>query len=187
MTRTRRTITCSACGNQAPHAGHGWCRACCSRWNRAGRPASGPPPVRPRPVIECGTPQGYDRHTYRKERACDPCREAHAAQWRARYGGRKVPLQPCGTPAAYDRHRSRGEKPCRKCEAARLASWRASWARRKQQRRTRRLAEWTDVERQAAVIVANNAASKADCRALLEALGLASFPASRHEQEANAA
>jgi len=41
-----RIIECESCGRTEPHEAHGWCRACCQRWNRAGRPDDGPPPSR---------------------------------------------------------------------------------------------------------------------------------------------
>lgn len=40
-----RIIECESCGETAEHEAHGWCHACYYRWNRAGRPASGPPPA----------------------------------------------------------------------------------------------------------------------------------------------
>ncbi|MCO6011449.1 hypothetical protein NE236_41520 [Actinoallomurus purpureus] len=43
---SRRIIFCDRCGNEGQHGGYTWCRACHSRWERAGRPASGPPPKR---------------------------------------------------------------------------------------------------------------------------------------------
>lgn len=36
-------IDCGACGQQKPHKARGWCSACWVRWDRAGRPDSGPP------------------------------------------------------------------------------------------------------------------------------------------------
>jgi hypothetical protein len=76
MSRTRPTITCAACGETKPHHSHGWCGTCYARWRAHGKPAGGPPPARTAP--QCGTRQGWDRHMYRKEKACDPCRKAHA-------------------------------------------------------------------------------------------------------------
>jgi hypothetical protein len=43
---SRRTITCDRCGQNKPHHARGWCHACWDRWDRAGRPDTGPPPRR---------------------------------------------------------------------------------------------------------------------------------------------
>ncbi|HET6633809.1 MAG TPA: hypothetical protein VFH77_02155 [Streptomyces sp.] len=74
--KSRPTVTCSACGEKRLHRGHGWCDTCYGRWVYHGKPASGPPPRRT--PARCGTRQGWDRHRYLKEKACDPCRTAHA-------------------------------------------------------------------------------------------------------------
>lgn len=42
----RRIITCDSCGHNRERGGYKWCRTCYTRWDRAGRPAAGPPPVR---------------------------------------------------------------------------------------------------------------------------------------------
>ncbi|MEU3289939.1 hypothetical protein [Streptomyces longwoodensis] len=68
---------CKACGESKTLKARGWCSNCYSRWIAAGKPEGGPPSRRPAP--QCGTRQGWDRHMYRKEKACDPCRRAHAA------------------------------------------------------------------------------------------------------------
>lgn len=78
-----RTVICSACGKQSLHKSRGWCSACYKRWLAHGRPDDGPPPRR---KVRCGTPQGWNRHMYRKEPACDPCRAAHrddVSEWAA--------------------------------------------------------------------------------------------------------
>lgn len=40
----RRIIECDSCGEEKTHQAYGWCKACWGRWDRAGRPAAGPPP-----------------------------------------------------------------------------------------------------------------------------------------------
>jgi hypothetical protein len=49
MSGTRVTI-CRCCRRLAPHKAFGWCIACYQRWNRAGRPSSGPPPRAQDPI-----------------------------------------------------------------------------------------------------------------------------------------
>jgi hypothetical protein len=41
-----RIIECDSCGEASPHRSHELCRACFNRWDRAGRPDTGPPPRR---------------------------------------------------------------------------------------------------------------------------------------------
>lgn len=57
-----RIITCSACQRHRPHKARGWCSACWVRWDRAGRPDSGPPAptIEPRHRAAC-TACGEDR------------------------------------------------------------------------------------------------------------------------------
>jgi hypothetical protein len=43
---SQRIIDCDSCGREMKHQAHGWCKACWGRWDRAGRPAVGPPPKR---------------------------------------------------------------------------------------------------------------------------------------------
>lgn len=56
---SRPTITCTSCSRQRPHKAHGWCTGCYMRWDRAGRPDTGPPappqaPSEPAPCTCCG-------------------------------------------------------------------------------------------------------------------------------------
>lgn len=169
-----RVKPCAACGETKTIRARGWCSACYSRWLAHGKPESGPPPRR---VIPCGTPQGYDRHVRQGERSCAPCRRAHAAVERQRYGGRKVPLAPCGTEAGYQRHVHHGEEPCDPCRDARNACQRARYAAgpyalNKKRHRTQVPTEWTKQQESAARLVASLARDADDCRGLLATLGL---------------
>lgn len=38
-------ITCVPAHANRTHYAHGWCKSCYVRWDRAGRPADGPPPL----------------------------------------------------------------------------------------------------------------------------------------------
>ncbi|WP_228976747.1 hypothetical protein [Streptomyces sp. DH12] len=82
----RRAVVCGSCGHLRDNRAYGWCAACARRWERAGRPAGGPPPVR---HVEhddvVGTTRGWDLHRRRGTTPCPPCREAHAADMRGRY------------------------------------------------------------------------------------------------------
>lgn len=69
-------IVCADCRKKKPHKARRKCGPCYGRWLAHGKP--GVPPTEPRKPVQCGTRQGWDRHMYRKEKACDPCREAHA-------------------------------------------------------------------------------------------------------------
>lgn len=40
---------CGGCDRRRPLFEHGWCASCITRWHRAGKPASGPPPL---PTVE---------------------------------------------------------------------------------------------------------------------------------------
>jgi len=44
--RQLRITECGACGETRGHYARGWCRPCWIRWNRAGQPEAGPPPVK---------------------------------------------------------------------------------------------------------------------------------------------
>lgn len=44
--RSRRVAECDSCGHAKPIDAFGWCKPCYKRWDRAGRPDSGPPPRR---------------------------------------------------------------------------------------------------------------------------------------------
>lgn len=46
--RVRRTVECRCCDRTGPLIAHGWVKACYRRWQRAGKPAGGPPPPRKR-------------------------------------------------------------------------------------------------------------------------------------------
>ena len=55
MSRERKPvlIICRACLRpDVEHGAFGWCRACYSRWKRADRPESGPPPRGWRPPVD---------------------------------------------------------------------------------------------------------------------------------------
>lgn len=45
-----RAVRCTCCTRFGPHKAFGWCVACYQRWDRAGRPDTGPP-LRPRDPI----------------------------------------------------------------------------------------------------------------------------------------
>lgn len=191
--RPRPTIVCAACGETREHRAHGWCQPCYRRWNYRGRPASGPPPLRRmRHEDVVGTVKGWDLHCRRKERACDPCRAAHAADMRARYGGRKQPLEPCGTEAAYQRHVHHGEEPCQPCRAARNEKQREWHAKapsglHRIRHYTAPRTNWSPDEQRAALTTAGHAVDVEDCRTLLHALGLAPYDVARQEQIGGAA
>ncbi|MFC5744783.1 hypothetical protein [Actinomadura rugatobispora] len=40
------TATCTACERERLILRYGWCQSCVSRWQQAGRPDTGPPPLR---------------------------------------------------------------------------------------------------------------------------------------------
>lgn len=72
---------------------------------------------------ECGTLRGYRWHRKAGEPTCQACKDAVAADRRARAGQAKGThpnrvLRPCGTPAAYSRHVQHGEEPCEPCREA---------------------------------------------------------------------
>lgn len=76
-------------------------------WQHRAKP--GPKPrYRPQPTQPCGTKAAYNRHSRRKEEACEPCKEAK----------RVADRKPCGTEAAYQRHRRNHEVPCEACYEA---------------------------------------------------------------------
>lgn len=52
------------------------------------RPADDPQIGNPRPVAGCGTASGYRRHTRRREKPCQACRDAHSEAGRKRYAAR---------------------------------------------------------------------------------------------------
>lgn len=90
-TRTRPTITCTACGKQREHRARGWCQACYRRWRYRGRPADGPPPARPLMDHNAvrGTLKGRDWHTRRGTPVCQECRDAYNAYCRTHYARRR--------------------------------------------------------------------------------------------------
>lgn len=193
MTRPRPIIVCTACGESREHRAHGWCQPCYRRWIYRGRPVYGPPPLyRMRHEDVVGTVKGWDLHCRRQERACNECRAAHAADMRARYGGRKQPLAPCGTEAGFQRHVHRGEEPCRPCRDARNAKQRERNAAhpsglKRIRHYTQAATHWTAEQQRAAVAIADRATGRDDCRLLLEAIGLAPSSAPRRERIGGAA
>lgn len=44
--------TCAACERWRPIQRYGWCESCVTRWQSAGRPDSGPPPLDPEMVLQ---------------------------------------------------------------------------------------------------------------------------------------
>jgi hypothetical protein len=193
VTRPRPIIICAACGETREHRAHGWCQPCYRRWNYRGRPVGGPPPLRRmRHEDVQGTVKGWDLHARRKERACDPCRAAHAADMRARYGGRKQPVAPCGTEAAFQRHVYHGEEPCQSCRNAYNAAQReryneAPYHLNKRRHYTEAASDWGPEQKRAALAAADRATSLDDCQILLEALGLTPSSAPRRERAGRAA
>ncbi|GHH29989.1 hypothetical protein Srubr_02090 [Streptomyces rubradiris] len=88
---------------------------------------------------------------------------------------------PCGTDGAYQRHLRKGEEPCQACRDAHAA---------KQRSYTRRhsvSSHWSREEAQAAVAVAARSKGVADCRLVLEALGLAPSGAAHRDHVGRAA
>lgn len=81
-----QTANCTAC-HQRPRKARGWCNTCYMRWDRAGRPDTGPPPP-PNftPVITC---EGC--HQNRQHAARNLCKACHARWLRA---GRPVTCPP---------------------------------------------------------------------------------------------
>lgn len=70
---TARIITCGACQQRRPHKAHGWCTTCYMRWDRAGRPDTGPPsstvePRRKTTCTACGEERDHAAHGW-----CYPC------------------------------------------------------------------------------------------------------------------
>lgn len=85
----RRAVICRSCREYRDNRGHGLCAACIRRWERAGRPVGGPPPVRRVQHHEVvGTTRGWDLHRRRGTEPCQPCRDAHNAAERQRYAAR---------------------------------------------------------------------------------------------------
>lgn len=77
-TRPRPFTTCTACGEERPHAAHGWCSPCYRRWNYRGRPESGPPAVVALAHDDvAGTVKGWDWHMRTGTPPCSSCRTAH--------------------------------------------------------------------------------------------------------------
>ena len=193
MTKPRPIIVCAACGKTREHRAHGWCQPCYRRWIYRGRPADGPPPLRLMQHEDVqGTVKGWDLHTRRKERACDPCRAAHAADMRARYGGRKQPLAACGSEAAFQRHVHHGEEPCQPCRDAYNGTQRqrnaaAPSGLKRIRHYTKAATDWDAEQQRAALAAADRSTSPDDCRLLLEALGLAPSTAPRRERTGRAA
>jgi hypothetical protein len=139
-----------------------------------------------------GTVKGWDLHTRRGTPPCEPCRAAHRDDARARYGGRKQPLAECGTEAAFQRHVYHGEEPCRPCRDAYNAAQRERYAvapyhLNKQRHYTEAARDWSGDQKRTALNAADRATSPADCRLLLEALGLAPSTAPRRERVGRAA
>jgi len=78
----------SACNCPEPYYARGMCKPCYYRWWRRQRRTKGVN-ASPYDPIRHGTPQGYQRHRYRGEDTCGPCRRA----WRdlhRRYRGSRV-------------------------------------------------------------------------------------------------
>jgi len=69
------------------------------------------------PLKPCGTDAAYKRHLKRRERACTPCRRAHALatalQKDPDWKPKEIPA--CGTVRAYKRHLRHGEVTDREC------------------------------------------------------------------------
>lgn len=73
----------------------------------------------------CGTDAAYKRHIRRRETACDPCKDAHAAQLAKDRGGnhtgkRRRTTPECGTYSGAVQHRKKGEPvdfACRRAES----------------------------------------------------------------------
>jgi hypothetical protein len=84
----------------------------------------------PKPDLKpCGTNAAYNRHIRYGEKACQPCKDAHADHTRAFRPRTRQPA-PCGTATAYRRHYARGEKPCQECVAAN-SEYKNQWRRKK--------------------------------------------------------
>lgn len=49
MSNQPRQDVCASCGRFRKIRAHDWCDSCYVRWDRAGRPESGPPPVMTQP------------------------------------------------------------------------------------------------------------------------------------------
>lgn len=190
---SRPVIVCAACGHTREHRAHGWCQPCYRRWCYWGQPAGGPPPVRLLTHDDVqGTVKGWDLHKRRGTPSCEPCRVAHREDMRARYGGRKVPLEPCGTEAAFQRHHRQGEPPCPPCRDAYNAAQRGRYATAPYQLNKRRhyteaASHWEPEQEKVALAAASRAADPEDCRLLLEALGLVPSSAPRRERARGAA
>lgn len=77
----------------------------------------------PRDTGMCGTPQGYNRHRYRGEMACQECRTAATTRSREARTLKDPTVGPvCGTEAGAKAHSRRSERACRSCQNAASAA-----------------------------------------------------------------
>lgn len=70
--------------------------------------------------MSCGTDAGYHRHRRAGQRACLPCREAHAEVNRKSKSlvVKEFDPEQCGTNQGYNRHVAAREPACRECKDA---------------------------------------------------------------------
>lgn len=76
----------------------------------------------PRPVAECGTVSGYNRHRAMRQTPCRPCTNANTEYKRQRYNAPKntadLPPIEHGTVPGARQHHYRRETACPACKAA---------------------------------------------------------------------
>lgn len=87
-------------------------------------------------LIKHGTERGYHQHRNYNIPQCDPCKEAHAAEYRRRHQTARVrPVATCGTPSGYKKHIRNKEAVCDPCRVAGREYDAAQYARRKAARK----------------------------------------------------
>lgn len=91
----------------------------------------------PRPVAECGTVPGYNRHRAMRQAPCRPCTDANTEYKRQRYNAPKstadLPPIEHGTAQGARQHHYRREPACPDCRAA----YNAWYAPQQRERRAR--------------------------------------------------
>ena len=110
-------ITCTDCGNERPHAGHGRCRTCASRNRRAS--------------LQNFTRHGYT--SYCDGCRCEVCRKAKAGYTRQRRRNALLNTDPDPVPGITHGRFGYEERGCRcdVCVGARREMWRKVDRRRR--------------------------------------------------------
>ena len=140
--------------------------------------------TRPRPTITCAACGETREH--RAYGWCQPCYRRWV--YRGRPAGGPPPVQPIdhadveGTVPGWDLHMRRGTEPCDPCRAAHNADVRERYHANGRPRNlsearhyTQAPTDWSAEQHRAALAAADKAGGAADCRTLLQALGLVQY------------